>query len=322
MAGRTSSFLESTTLFKESTFGPPDEHLHRGDDHLDLGGATVDEEFDAVDEARVVGGEEEGDGCDLFRAAHFAAWDQGFEALFCVRAERIEDRRVDGAGAEDVHANSSLLELDQPGASEGAHGSFAGAVDAERRKALDAGDGAVEEDGAVVVEERQRLLHGEERAAHVEVEGLVEVFFGDLFERGELALAGAGEEDVDLALFALDGLVEAVEVGEIGGVALHAGDVFADELHGLIELLLAASGDEDVRALFDEELGGCERHAGGRGGDDCYFSFELSHDCYSLHSAILCNALAICLLAWAARLMLSVPNSQHLGGRPSFGSGE
>ena len=62
-----------------------------------------------------------------------------------------------------------------------------------------------------------------------------------------------------------------IEVGEISGVALYAGDVLADELHGLIELLLAASGDEDVRALFDEELCCCERHAGGRGGDDCYF---------------------------------------------------
>jgi hypothetical protein len=151
--------------------------------------------------------------------------------------------------------------FEQPGACEGAHGGFTGAVDAERREALDAGDGPVEEDGSVVVEERQRLLHGEEGAAHVEAEGLVEVLFSDLFERGQLTLAGAGEEDVDLALFTLDGLVEAVEVGEIGGVALHAGDVPADELHGLIELLLTASGDEDICALFHEELCCCERHS-------------------------------------------------------------
>ncbi len=97
--------------------------------------------------------------------------------------------------------------------------------------------------------------------AHVEVESLVEVLFGDLFERGGLTLAGAGKEDVDPALFALDGLVEAVEVGEIAGIALYAGDVLADELHGLIELLLATSGDEDVGALFNEELCCCERHA-------------------------------------------------------------
>src|SRR6202011_364844 len=158
---------------------------------------------------------------------------------------------------------------DQPGTREGPYGSFAGAVDAERREALDTSDRAIEEDGPVVVEERQRLLDGEECTAHVEVESLVEVLFGDLFERGQLTLAGAGEQDVDFAPFAADGLVEAVEVREISGVALYPGDVPTDELHGLIELLLAASRDEDVRALLNEELRRCQRHARGRGRDDC-----------------------------------------------------
>ena len=112
------------------------------------------------------------------------------------------------------------------------------------------------------------------------------MLFGDFFELGQLALSGAGEKDIDLALLALHGIVEAVEVGQVTGVALHAGDVFADELDGLIELILAASCDEDVRALFDEELGGGERHAGRRGGDDSYFSFELSHDCSPFMRAI------------------------------------
>ena len=34
------------------------------------------------------------------------------------------------------------------------------------------------------------------------------MFFGNLFERGEFTTAGAGEKDVDLALFALDGFIE------------------------------------------------------------------------------------------------------------------
>jgi hypothetical protein len=80
------------------------------------------------------------------------------------------------------------------------------------------------------------------------------VLLADLFEFCELALSGAGEEDVDLALLALNRIVETVEIIQVGGVALHAGDVFADELHGLIELVLAAAGDEDVRSLFDEEF--------------------------------------------------------------------
>jgi hypothetical protein len=158
-------------------------------------------------------------------------------------------------------------------------GGLTGAVDTERWEALNAGDRAVEENGTVVVEERQCFLHGEKSAAYVEIESLVEVLLGDLFQRGEFTLAGAGEEDIDFAPFALNGLVEAVEVGEISGVALYAGNVLADEFHGLIEFILPTSSDKDVCALFNEELCRCERHAGRRGGDDCYFSFELSHNC-------------------------------------------
>ena len=83
-----------------------------------------------------------------------------------------------------------------------------------RWKTLNAGDGAVEKDGAVVVEEWEGLLHGEQRAADVEIEGLVEVFLSDLFELCEFTGSGAGEEDVDLAFFALDRLIEAIEVGK------------------------------------------------------------------------------------------------------------
>jgi hypothetical protein len=45
------------------------------------------------------------------------------------------------------------------------------------------------------------------------------VLFSDLFERGELTLAGAGE-DVDRAPLAPDGLVQAVEVGQLNAIAL------------------------------------------------------------------------------------------------------
>jgi len=249
---------------------------------LDLGGTAVHEELDPVDKTGIAGGKEEGDGCDLLRASHFAAWDLGLEELLDVGSEGIEHRRVDRTGTEDVHANSALLEFQQPCASEGADRGLAGAVDAARREALNARNGAVQKDGAVVVEVRERLLHSEERAAHVEVEGVVEVLLGDLFEFGGFAATGTGEEDVDLALLTFDGLVETVEVGQVGGIALYAGDVSANELHGLIELVLAASGDEDVGAFFDEELGCCERHARGRCGDDCHFSFELAHIFISL----------------------------------------
>ena len=107
---------------------------------LDLSCSTVNEELGSIDEAGIAGGEEQGDGRDLLWASHLAAWDLGFEEFLGVISEGIEDRRVDGAGTEDVHAASALLELQEPGASERANRSLAGAVDAERQKTLDAGE--------------------------------------------------------------------------------------------------------------------------------------------------------------------------------------
>jgi hypothetical protein len=55
MVDCTSRFLESTTLDYKPTCGLTDrKHLHICDDDLDLGRAAVDEEFDAVDETRIV----------------------------------------------------------------------------------------------------------------------------------------------------------------------------------------------------------------------------------------------------------------------------
>src|SRR5271168_2907471 len=73
--------------------------------------STVNEELDSIDEAGIAGGEEKSDRRDLLRASHLAAWDLGFEELFRLFSQGIEDRRVNGAGTEDVYADSALLEL-------------------------------------------------------------------------------------------------------------------------------------------------------------------------------------------------------------------
>ena len=59
---------------------------------------------------------------------------------------------------------------------------------------------------------------------------------------------------------------------------MHARDVFADEFYGLIKLVPAASCDENVRSLFDEQFGGGERHAGGGGSDDCHLLGYINDD--------------------------------------------
>ena len=73
-------------------------------------------------------------------------------------------------------------------------------------------------------------------------------------EFGGFALAGAREQDVDPALFSLHRIEQTVEIVEIGRVTAHAGHVPANQFNGLIELLLLPTRDENVGALFNEEL--------------------------------------------------------------------
>ena len=103
-------------------------------------------------------------------------------------------------------------------------------------------------------------MNGEIGAAGVGVEGLVEMLGRHrgghhLFDEGRVR-----KNHIDLALLR-DGLVETVEVIEIGDVGLYAGHVLADLRDSLVELRLAATGDEYIGALFNEPLGGREADA-------------------------------------------------------------
>jgi hypothetical protein len=113
----------------------------------------------------------------------------------------------------------------------------------------------------------QRLLNREIGAAGVGVEGIVEMLGRGagghrFFDEGR-----ASKDHVDLTLLR-DGLVEAVEIIELGDVGLYAGDVPSDLRDGLVEFGLAATGDEDIGALLNEPLGGRESNAAGAPSDD------------------------------------------------------
>src|SRR4051812_23683112 len=244
----------------------------------DGGGAAVGDEFHSVDVAGVVGGEEEGDGGDFVGAAHPAAGDEGLElALGGLAEEFFLLGGGDLAGGQDVDADAAVLEFVEPDAGPGLLDGLAAGVDAPAGEGAEGGVRAGHEDGAAVVEERQGLLDGEKGAARVAPEPGVELLLGDLAERCGLAPAGAGPQQVEAPLLALDGVEQAVQVAQIGGVALDAGDVAADLLHCLVQGVLAAAGDEDVRALVDEPLRAGQRHAGGAAGDDRDLAVELSH---------------------------------------------
>ena len=62
------------------------------------------------------------------------------------------------------------------------------------------------EDRASIVEQGQRLLDREQRAARVQREGGVELLLGDLAEPALLAHAGTSPQHVNRSLFLLDGL--------------------------------------------------------------------------------------------------------------------
>ena len=55
---------------------------------------------------------------------------------------------------------------------------------------------------------------------------------------------------------------------------LYAGDVLADLRDGLVELGLAATGDEYIGALFNEPLGGREADAAAAPRDDGNLVFQ------------------------------------------------
>src|SRR5271155_2499708 len=98
--------MASTILFgciqvSAGAYGSPQLRVHS----LDLRRTTVNEKFDAVDEARVARCQEESYGCDLFRLAHFAAWNESLEAILRIGPEWVEGRSVYGARTENVHAN-------------------------------------------------------------------------------------------------------------------------------------------------------------------------------------------------------------------------
>src|SRR5277367_6677705 len=186
---------------------------------LNLGHAAVDEQFCAGYEAAVVGGQED-DGFGDFAGGADAAQGNGgghaglesFE-LIRIAEQVISTRRFYGARADDVHADFPVFKVGGPGAGERTDRCFRGAVDAERGDAFGAGDGAVDDDGGAIAQERQGFLNGEEDALHVDAKFLIELGFGDGAKRSKCAAASVGKNNVEMAFLFFDAGEEALEVG-------------------------------------------------------------------------------------------------------------
>src|SRR3984957_8038943 len=167
----------------------------------------------------------------------------------------------------------TIFQIRSPGADERTDSRFAGCVNAEGRGAFYTRDGTRKNDGAAIVQEGQSFLNREECALYVDIEQLVEMFFGDVGEGDEFADASVGEDNINSSLHLSDCLVEKVKIGHFGNVALNTGRIGTDCLHRLIELLLAAPRDENISAFIDEQFCRCQSNPFCSAGDDGELTF-------------------------------------------------
>ena len=80
------------------------------------------------------------------------------------------------------------------------------------------------------------------------------MLFRDVYQGRKFSDTGVSKNDIDSS-FRLDRLVEPIKVGQFGNISLNAGDIPADCLYRLIELLLTAARDEDISTFSYEEFG-------------------------------------------------------------------
>ena len=136
----------------------------------------------------------------------------------------------------------------------------------------------VDDAAAGGIEIFQRFLRGQQQAEHIQIELLVEMLLGDLFERREFIDARVVHEHVQLAEGFLGFGEQTFDVRLFGDVALHgdrlaarAGD-FGDDL---VRARFAGSViDDDRRAFRREMLGDGRADAFGRARDDRDFARE------------------------------------------------
>src|SRR5580704_9457791 len=218
----------------------------------DLSSAAVNEQFDTRDETRVIRSEKQRHLSNFLGLSHASHRDGGRNPRKHVCRLPIRQRRIDRTRTNNVRADTAVLQICSPGSDERSDCSLTRGVDAEGGSTLNTCDGAVENDRATVLQERQCLLHRKQRSPYIDVEQLVEVLFGDCPEGNKFAHPGVGENNIESPLHVCDGLVETIKVIEFGDVSLNAINVAAESLYGFVEFLLATARDEDIRTLLGE----------------------------------------------------------------------
>ena len=98
------------------------------------------------------------------------------------------------------------------------------------------------------------------------------MLLGDLAEAAKFVIPGVDRQHVGMSCLVLNRRVNAVEVAEVGGVALNRGGVAADRGDGLVQLGLAPAGNKNACAFLGETFGDPETDPGAAAGHERDFA--------------------------------------------------
>src|SRR5258708_1553325 len=127
----------------------------------------------AGDVATLGGGQEERRGSNLLGPTKAVERRRGCKArpyrvtAFLRCRLRVDDRRVNRAGADSVDTDATILEFRRPRAHKRTNTGFCCAVSGVARNALERDVGRNQDDRAAIAEKRKCLLDCEEKSAHV-----------------------------------------------------------------------------------------------------------------------------------------------------------
>src|SRR3989442_5321818 len=157
---------------------------------------------------------------------------------------------VDEARAHGVDANAAILQVRRPCPRKRAHGGLGGVVHAPLRRSYTASDGRIQDDRGTIGHQGKRLLHREQEALYVDVEDRVEVLLSDLAQGCKLGPTGIREDNIQLALLALDVCEEPIKIAEVRHVALETADISSDLLYRRRQLRITAARDKTYAPSF------------------------------------------------------------------------
>ena len=171
--------------------------------------AAIDDEIGASNVATLVRSQKQCGTRNLLGATKAVERSGGLEALpYCIGAFfrcrlRINDGRIDRTGSDRIDTDATILELRRPRAYKRTNAGLGSAVCGVAWNSLERGDGRNQDDGATIADERQCLLDCEEKPAHIDAEGLVEIFFRRINEWLRIDEARVCNQDIDLSLLSL-----------------------------------------------------------------------------------------------------------------------